>query len=61
MPIFGVIGIVGTLVSVAFSQVSWSWALSAVAAQVFWIVAYRKVAAPVNGTHSSGTCGLYFH
>ena len=42
MPIVGVIGIVGTLVSVGFSQVSWSWALGAVAAQVFWIVVYRR-------------------
>jgi len=30
------------------STASWSWALSAVAAQVLWIVVYRKVAAPVN-------------
>ena len=48
MPIFGVIGIVGALASVAFSRVSWPWALSAVAAQVRWIVVYRRVAAPVN-------------
>jgi hypothetical protein len=48
MPIFGVIGIAGTLVSVAFSRVSWPWALSAVAAQVLWIAVYRSVAAPVN-------------
>ena len=31
MPIFGVIGIVGALASIAFSRVSWPWALSAVA------------------------------
>jgi hypothetical protein len=48
MPIFGVIGIVGALASVAFSRVSWPWALSAVAAQVLWIVVYRRVAAPVK-------------
>ena len=48
MPIFGVIGIVGTLASIAFSRASWLWALSAVAAQVVWIVVYRSVAAPVN-------------
>jgi len=48
MPIFGVIGIVGALASIAFSRVSWPWALSAVAAQVLWIVVYRRVAAPVN-------------
>ena len=48
MPIFGVIGIVGALASIAFSRVSWPWALSAVAAQVLWIVVYRSVAAPVN-------------
>jgi hypothetical protein len=48
MPIFGVIGIVGALASIAFSRVAWPWALSAVAAQVLWIVVYRSVAAPVN-------------
>ncbi len=48
MPIFGVIGIVGALASIAFSRVSWLWALSAVAAQVVWIIVYRSVAAPVN-------------
>ena len=48
MPIFGVLGIVGALASVAFLRVSWPWALSAVAAQVLWIVVYRRVAAPVN-------------
>ena len=48
MPIVGVIGIVGALASIAFSRVSWPWALSAVAAQVLWIVVYRSVAAPVN-------------
>ena len=48
LPIFGVIGIVGALASVAFSRVSWLWALSAVAVQVVWIVVYRCVAAPVN-------------
>ena len=48
MPIFGVIGIVGALASIVFSRVSWLWALSAVAAQVVWIVVYRTVAAPVN-------------
>jgi hypothetical protein len=45
MPIFGVIG---ALASIAFSRVSWPWALSAVAAQVLWIAVYRSVAAPVN-------------
>jgi len=48
MPIFGVIGIVGALASIVVSRVSWLWALSAVAAQVVWIVVYRSVAAPVN-------------
>ena len=48
MPIFGVIGIVGGLASIAFSRVSLLWALSAVAAQILWIVVYRSVAAPVN-------------
>ena len=48
MPIFGVFGIVGAFASVAFSRVSWPWALSAVAAQVLWIVVYLRVAAPVN-------------
>ena len=35
MPIFGAIGIVGALASIAFSRVSLRWALSAVAAQSF--------------------------
>ena len=48
MPIFGVVGIVGALASIAFSRVSWLWALSAVAAQALWIVVYQRVAAPVN-------------
>jgi hypothetical protein len=48
MPIFGVLGIAGALASLAFWRVSWPWALSAVAAQVLWIVVYRSVAAPVN-------------
>ena len=48
MPMFGVIGIVGALASIAFSRVGWLWALSAIAAQVVWIVVYRSVAAPVN-------------
>ena len=48
MPIFGVMGIVGAFASIAFSRVSWLWALSAVAAQVLWIVVYQSVAAPVN-------------
>ena len=48
MPMFGVIGIGGALASIAFSGVSWPWALSAVAAQVLGIVVYRSVAAPVN-------------
>ena len=48
MPVFGVAGIAGALASVAFSRVLSPWALSAVAAQVLWIVVYRKVAAPVN-------------
>jgi hypothetical protein len=33
---------IGALASVAFSRVSWPWALSAVAAQLLWIVVYRK-------------------
>ena len=33
MPIFGVVGIVGALASVAFSRVSRPWMLSAIAAQ----------------------------
>ncbi len=48
MPIFGVIGIVGALASIAFSRASLAWALGAVAAQLLWIVVYRIVAAPVN-------------
>ena len=48
MPVFGVAGIAGALASVAFSRVLSPWVLSAVAAQVLWIVVYRKVAAPVN-------------
>ena len=48
MPIFGASGIVGALASSAFSRASMPWALSAVAAQVLWIVVYRSVAAPVN-------------
>jgi hypothetical protein len=48
MPIFGVVGVVGALASIAFSRASLPWALSAVAAQVLWIVVYRMVAAPVN-------------
>lgn len=48
MPIFGVIGIAGALASIAFSRDAWPWAVSAVAAQVVWIVVYRTVAAPVN-------------
>ena len=48
MPAFGAIGIVGALASIAFSRASLPWALSAVAAQVLWIVVYRSVAAPVN-------------
>jgi hypothetical protein len=48
MPIFGVVGIVGALVSIAFSRASLPWALSAVAAQILWIVVYWMVAAPVN-------------
>lgn len=48
MPIFGVAGIVGALAGLAFSRGSWPWALSAVAAQIIFIVVYRTVAAPVN-------------
>lgn len=48
MPIFGVIGIVGALASIASSRASLPWALIAVAAQVLWIGVYRRVAAPVN-------------
>jgi hypothetical protein len=48
MPVFGVLGIAGSLAAIAFSRVSWAWALCAVAAQVVWIVVYRYVAAPVN-------------
>ena len=48
MPVFGVLGIVGALASIAFSTASWPWALGAVGAQVLWIVVYRTVAAPVN-------------
>ena len=48
MPIFGVVGVAGALASIAFSRASLPWALSAVAAQILWIVVYRMVAAPVN-------------
>ena len=48
MPVFGVVGIVGALASIASSRASLPWALLAVAAQVLWIVIYRRVAAPVN-------------
>lgn len=48
MPVFGVIGIVGALASIAFSRASWRWALTATVAQVLWIAVYRSVAAPVN-------------
>lgn len=48
MPIFGVVGIVGALASIACSRASLPWALIAVAAQALWIVIYRRVAAPVN-------------
>lgn len=48
MPIFGVIGIVGTLASVALSRPSLPWAVCALAAQFLWIIVYRRVAAPVN-------------
>jgi hypothetical protein len=48
MPMFGALGIVGALASIVFSRVSWQWALTAVAAQILWIVVYRNVAAPVN-------------
>ena len=41
MPIFGVVGIVGALASLGFSRASMPWALSAVAAQIIWIVVYR--------------------
>lgn len=48
MPIFGVMGIGGALASIAFSRAWLVWALSAVAAQVLFIVVYRSVSAPVN-------------
>jgi len=48
MPIFGVVGMVGPLASIAVSRASLPWALLAVAAQVIWLVIYRRVAAPVN-------------
>ena len=48
MPVFGIVGIVGTLASIVFSRASLPWALSAVAAQIVWVVVYRIVAAPVN-------------
>lgn len=48
MPIFGVVGIVGALASIAFSRTSLPWVLSAVAAQIVWIFVHRIVAAPVN-------------
>ena len=48
MPIFGVIGMVGALASMAFSRALSFWALSAVAAQVLFVIVYRTVAAPVN-------------
>jgi len=48
MPIFGVVGMVGALVSIASTRPSLPWALTAVAAQVLRIVVYRRVAAPVN-------------
>ncbi|MEI9938590.1 MAG: hypothetical protein WDO69_15340 [Pseudomonadota bacterium] len=40
MPIFGVVGIVGALASIAFSRASLPWALLAVTAQVLWIAVY---------------------
>src|SRR5262245_45900245 len=48
MAVFGAVGIVGALASIAFSRASLPWALGAVAAQVVWLVLYRRVAAPVN-------------
>jgi hypothetical protein len=48
MPIFGVIGIVGALAGIAFSKASLPWTLTAVAAQIVWVVVYRTVAGPVN-------------
>src|SRR5215813_6428283 len=48
MPVFGAIGIVGTVASIALSRASLPWALAALVAQVLWIVIYRRVAAPVN-------------
>ena len=48
MPIFGVMGIGGALVSIAFSRASLLWALGAVAAQVLWLAIYLSVSAPVN-------------
>ncbi len=51
MPIFGVVGILGALgalASLPSSRPYLPWALLAVAAQVLWIVIYRRVAAPVN-------------
>jgi len=48
MPVFGIIGIAGALANVALSGASWRWALSAVVAQILWILVYRSVSAPVN-------------
>jgi hypothetical protein len=48
MPIFGVVGIGAALVSIIFSRAYLLWALSAVFAQVVFIVVYRRVSAPVN-------------
>lgn len=48
MPSFGVMGIGGALASIAWSRAAFSWTLSAIAAQLLWLVVYRRVAAPVN-------------
>ena len=48
MPICGILGIGGALASIAFSRAAVPWALSAVVVQIFFVVVYRTVAAPVN-------------
>ena len=48
MPIFGVVGIVGALASLACTRAALPWPLIAVATQPLWIAIYRRVAAPVN-------------
>ena len=48
MPIFGVLGIAGALTSLVFSRATLPWPLVAIAAQLIWLVVYRRFAAPVN-------------